>query len=90
MSKVVRIDSGAVSDHLSRLYGPDSDGWHHHVDNPPCRVRIIESGKATDKVEMTDEAVAEFLDDMAYQIEFSEGEYRTQCRRAVRQVRSAG
>ena len=88
--RTVRIDAYAVSDHLGRLYQNkiSDDGWDDHIDRPGCRIRIADGGKATWKIEMTDESVVEFLDDMAYQIEFTDQpEYRAQCRRAVRQLR---
>lgn len=89
--RVVRVDLYALSDHLARLYESDG-GLYRHVDNDRCVIRVVERGKATDVVELTDEALKEFIDDMEYQVEFSDEpyqrSYRSQCRRALRQVRA--
>lgn len=80
----LRLSSLAWSDHTSRLY----DGnWH--IDNEQCIVyRETQHGNQVE-VEMTTAAVQEFLADMEYQIEFSKGQYRSQCLRAYKKVQTS-
>jgi hypothetical protein len=97
VSKTVTIDAYAVSDHVSRLYGlPVGDGWYEHIDNEACRLRYVTWGDSVNHVvELSDGAVKEFVDDMEYQVEATDSstvagrEYRSLCRRALRQVLSA-
>lgn len=88
---ILRVSTLAISDHVSRLYderAPMPDGALPHVDGEDHgTIRILKPGAATDLVAMSAAAVREFIADMDYQVEFSDGEYRSQCRKALRQVR---
>lgn len=80
----LRLSALAWSDHTSRLY---TGNWH--IDNDQCIVyRETQQGNRFE-VEVTFAAALEFLADMAYQIEFSEGQYRAQCRRAYKSVQAS-
>lgn len=79
----IRISANALGDHIARLYDIDSEGVYRHVDQPECWFTVTRWGEVSATVEMTPEAVQEFIADMKYQVEFMEGQYRTQCKRAV-------
>jgi hypothetical protein len=94
MQYTIKLGTLAISDHVSRLYDefqPRPDGTLVHVDGEASgMIKVITEGKKISLVEMTAEAVKEFLSDMEYQIEVAEGEwdrpYRTQCQRAYASV----
>ena len=80
----LRLSSLAWSDHTSRLYEGNC-----HIDDDRCVIyRQTEHGKQVE-VEMTTASVQEFLADMEYQIEFSQGQYRSQCLRAYKKVQTS-
>ena len=73
--KRMKMPAGAMSDHMSRLYTGDK-----HVDRDGAVIRVVRVLKNSVEIEISDEAIADFLDDMEYQIEFSEGRYKSACR----------
>jgi len=84
----VRMGVSAVSDHLSRLYERGEDGIYRHIDNGGT-ISIIKETKTQVTIEVDDVSLAEFIDDMDYQVEFMDGQYRAQCGRALRTLRGA-
>ena len=81
MNNKIRISASAWSDHQSRLY---CNG--EHVDNSACITNVVRHNAQSAWLEMSDAAIVEFACDMAYQVEFSDGAYRTQCRNALRRI----
>jgi len=73
--KRMKMPSSAMSDHMSRLYEGDT-----HVDRSGAVIRVVRVLKSTVEIDISDEAIADFLSDMDYQIEFSEGSYKSACR----------
>jgi hypothetical protein len=84
----IRIGASAVSDHLSRLYERGEDGRYRHIDNGGT-ITVINETKNQATIELDKVALSEFINDMDYQVEFTEGQYRTQCKRALRTLKSA-
>lgn len=68
----LKISTMALSDHDSRLYGHDdsTDTVRVHQDKVGAIYTIIKRTKTVTTVEMSNEAIAEFLDDCDYQDEF--------------------
>lgn len=92
-----QISTNVIRDHIDRLY----DEWSvrgsdtreiPHVDGPDSGViTVVKYGTPTSVVLMTDDAVREFISDMAYQVEFMDdpwmGAYRAQCKRALASIK---
>ena len=85
----VRLSAAAVEDHLGRLY--EGNGlFFEHVDVQGAVIRLQPGRGRTITIELTPQAVAEFIDDLDYQIEFSEeAAYKAQCQRAIARLRGA-
>lgn len=68
----LKISTIVLSDHDSRLYGHDdsTDTVRVHQDKVGAIYTIIKRTKTVTTVEMSNEAIAEFLDDCDYQDEF--------------------
>ena len=84
----MKMPAGAISDHMSRLYTGDT-----HIDRKGAVIKTIRTLKNSVEIEISEEAILDFLDDMAYQIEFNEGRYQSVCRYAfnrMNQQRGAG
>lgn len=82
MDTIISLNGDAINDHITRLYG--SSQPLQHIDQPQCVIHQITINKNNSaKIKLTHEALREFIADMAYQSEFTNGEYRTQCRRAL-------
>lgn len=82
----IRISSNAFSDHTSRLY----DDNCQHIDMAGCWYKLISSNTKTVTIEITENAIKEFIADMDYQVEFcddySQRDYRNQCKRALASI----
>jgi hypothetical protein len=68
----LKISTKALDDHESRLYGSDesTDTVLVHQDRVGATYTIIKRTKTVTTVEMSSEAIADFLDDCDYQDEF--------------------
>ena len=74
--KRMKMPSLILSDHMSRLYEGDT-----HVDRHGAIIKVVRVLKRTTEIDISDEAIADFLDDMSYQIEFvDDREYKVACR----------
>ena len=73
--KRMKMPSSVMSDHMSRLYLDEK-----HIDKEGAVITIVRVLKTSVEIDITDEAIADFLSDMDYQIEFSEGSYKSACR----------
>jgi len=73
--KRMKMPSSVMSDHMSRLYLDEK-----HIDKEGAVITIVRVLKSSVEIDITDEAIADFLSDMDYQIEFSEGSYKSACR----------
>jgi hypothetical protein len=84
----VRLSAAAVEDHLGRLY--EGNGlYFEHVDVQGAVIRLQPGRGRTITIELTPQALAEFLDDLDYQIEFTDSPaYKAQCRRAMSRLRT--
>ena len=90
MKREFTLGTYALNDHMDRLYdlhSPTAEDEYHHVDGESAgTIKVLNEGKKTSKVIMSDEAVKEFLSDMDYQIEICETQddlrYKNQCKRA--------
>jgi hypothetical protein len=80
--KRMKMPSSAMSDHMSRLYDGDN-----HVDKNGAVIRVVRVLKQSLEIDISDEAIADFLNDMDYQIEFNEGEYKSSCRYAYKKMK---
>ena len=69
----LKISTKALDDYESRLYGSDesTDTVLVHQDRVGATYRIIKRTKTVTTVEMSAEAIADFLDDGDYQAEFN-------------------
>lgn len=90
------ISTNALSDHMDRLYdihdsGIEGPTWPHIDGASSGVIIIIKVGSKTTQVQMTANAIAEFIDDMDYQVECCEDDfqraYRAQCKRALTSIR---
>lgn len=78
------ISTSALNDHLGRLYPSHSYPDHHHVDIEGAFIYVINEGKRTSIIDISRVALEEFIDDLDYQIEFTDiPQYRAQCKRAL-------
>ena len=68
----LKISTRVLDDHNSRLYGHDdsTDTVQVHLDKVGAIYTIIKRTKTLTTVEMSSEAIADFLDDCDYQDEF--------------------
>lgn len=80
--KRMKMPLGAISDHKSRLYKGDT-----HVDRNGAVIKVLKVLKRTVEIDISDEAIADFLEDMEYQIEFSEGAYKSACRHGHKKMK---
>ena len=85
----LRISNSALDDHENRLYGHDdsTDTVKIHQDRVGATYTIIKRTSTITVVDMSTEAIAEFLDDADYQHEFSEGDDSDYMARASASVR---
>lgn len=92
----LKISTKVLDDHDDRLYGHDdsTDTVRVHQDTVGAIYTIIKRTKTVTTVEMSSEAIADFLDDCDYQVEFNEcdgDEYMNSltkaCERAAASVR---
>ena len=92
----LKISTKALDDHDSRLYGHDdsTDTVRVHLDRVGATYTIIKRTSTMTTVDMSNEAIADFLDDCDYQVEFNNcdgDEYMTSltkaCERAAASVR---
>ena len=69
----LRISTTALDDHDNRLYGHDdsTDTVRVHQDIVGATYTIIKRTPSITVVDMSTEAITEFLDDAAYQYEFT-------------------
>jgi len=83
--KRMKMPTNAMSDHISRLY----DG-ENHVDISGAVIKIVRYLKNSCEIEISDLAIADFLADMDYQIEFNtehyERKYKSQCQYAYKKM----
>lgn len=92
-TNTVKIGTAALEDHLIRLYESDDWTFHIHIDEPGAYITVINWGKTTSTIELTDEALEQFIDDMDYQTEFAyDGDsigaaYRARCKRAMNKLK---
>ena len=78
------ISTSALNDHLDRLYPSHSYPDHHHVDVEGAFISVISEGERTSIISISRVALEEFIDDLDYQIEFTDiPQYRAQCKRAL-------
>tara|TARA_R100001509_G_C4831071_1_gene203290 strand:+ start:638 stop:940 length:303 start_codon:yes stop_codon:yes gene_type:complete len=93
---VVQISASALSDHMNRLYWDSgiaretSDGWLcDHIDLEGATITMVKDGNRSCVVSLTRPALIEFIDDMAYQVEFAEGApaYTAMCKRTLAKLR---
>lgn len=68
----LKISTNALDDHDSRLYGHEdsTDTVRVHIDKVGATYTIIKRTKTVTTVEMSSEAIKDFLDDCDYQDEF--------------------
>jgi len=88
----LKISTKALDDHESRLYGHDdsTDTVLVHQDKVGATFTIIKRTKTVTTVEMSAEAIADFLDDGDYQAEFNSEDndpYGLMWARAIKSVR---
>lgn len=79
--KTVKLSNSSLSDHLSRLY---TNGTHVDIYN--AVIVMVKEYKRYSVIEMSDNAIYEFISDMQYQTEFNKDSYGTQCRNALRSI----
>ena len=77
----MKMPAGAISDHMSRLYKGDT-----HIDRDGAVIKTIRTLKNSVEIEISEEAILDFIDDMAYQIEFNEGRYQSVCKYAFNRM----
>ena len=78
------ISTSALNDHLDRLYPSHGYPDHHHVDVEGAFISVISEGERTSIIDISRVALEEFIDDLDYQIEFTDiPQYRAQCKRAL-------
>jgi len=78
------ISTSALNDHLDRLYPCHSYPDHDHVDVEGAFISVISEGERTSIISISRVALEEFIDDLDYQIEFTDiPQYRAQCKRAL-------
>ncbi len=70
----LKISTKVLDDYDSRLYGHDdsTDTVRVHQDIVGATYTIIKRTKTVTTVEMSNEAIADFLDDCDYQVEFND------------------
>lgn len=70
----LKISTKVLDDYDSRLYGHDdsTDTVRVHQDIVGATYTIIKRTQTTTIVEMSSEAIADFLDDCDYQVEFND------------------
>jgi len=88
----LKISTRALDDHDSRLYGHDgsTDTVRVHQDKIGATYTIIKRTKTITTVEISAEAIADFLDDGDYQAEFNSDDndpYGLMWARAIKSVR---
>ena len=88
----LKISTNALDDHESRLYGHDdsTDTVLVHQDKVGATYTIIKRTKTVTTVEISAEAIADFLDDGDYQAEFNSEDkdpYGLMWARAIKSVR---
>ena len=76
------MPKSSLDDHMSRLYSGD-----FHVDKVGAIIHVVRVLKNSIEIEISDEAIVDFLSDMDYQIEFNEGDYQAQCRYAYQKMK---
>jgi hypothetical protein len=80
----VVIGTSALNDHLDRLYPVSDYPDHHHVDIDGAFIAVVNEGKRSSIIDISRVALEEFIDDLDYQIEFTDiPQYRAQCKRAL-------
>jgi hypothetical protein len=78
----MKMPSSVMSDHMSRLYLDEK-----HIDKEGAVITVVRVLKSSIEIDITDEAIADFLSDMDYQIEFSEGSYKSACQYGYKKMK---
>jgi hypothetical protein len=88
------IGNAALDDHLGRLYDCTNGVTYEHVDTDGAVITLVKAGKTRCVIDVTPAALAEFIDDMDYQVEiagemYNGAAHRAQSRRALVRLREA-
>lgn len=88
----VRISARAFTDYNGRLYeASEQPAVRTHIDVPNACIRILKQNSQSVWLEMTQQALDDWIDDLDYQIEWTEdsSQHTAQCRRAMATLKAA-